>query len=435
MNKSGILKKFKFAIIITLSIIMIGSIFIPFMSTPTFASADDTNTSEDNQPSTIEVVSYLDIFENYYEIATEQLQENNLDMPFTLEQFCEGYYSHEYDIALYTDKVVDYAIEYTEKYLKAENSLSLMSSGSSSSSSGTADYILTSYTNYTVTPQSAFRRAPDYDGYDTQTFDYSTLQVGDIVHESETVFFDTGHTAIISDIAHDSYYGDYIQTIEAVAPNVSYGILDDNRMVNYGVMILRVVDASAAQRQSAVYFAERQIGKPYSLNTLRLNTSINSSQWYCSELVYAAYNYAGIDIGVRKDEYGFDYTMQLGCLPWDIYYSYNTYDKGVKGPNYIDIQLLYGPRWQVRIFNNTGGPKTVYYNSKMAFEGDAKNWTGLSDVKTTGNLASGDYETVTITENWFATDIAISVIVGGKRYVTYAHNLSSTYYTMSIFYN
>lgn len=108
----------------------------------------------------------------------------------------------------------------------------------------------------------------------------------------------------------------------------------------------------------------------------------------------------------------------------------------MKGANYIDIQLLYGPHWQVRIFNNTGSGRTVYYNSKMAFEDDARDWsTDLVDVKSI-YLASGAYTTVTITENWFATDIAISVIIDGERYVTYAHNLKTDpYTTMSIFYN
>lgn len=328
--------------------------------------------------------------------------------------------------------VIECVIEYVETFSSTENDISITPS---SSSSETADYILTSYTNYAVAPQSAFRRAPDYNGYDTQTFDYSSLQVGDIVHESETILMDSGHTAIISDVAHDSYYGDYIQTIEAVKPYVSYGILDDDRMVNYGVMILRVVDATATQRQTAVDFMEQQIGKPYSLNIFRLNTSINSTEWYCSELVYAAYKYVGIDISASTDKNGFDYAASLSCLPWAIYYSYNTYDKCVKGANYIDIQLLYGPRWQVRIFNNTGSGRTVYYNSKMAFEDDARDWTGLNDEESI-YLASGAYTTVTITENWFATDIAISVIIDGERYVTYAHNLTTDPYTkMSIFYN
>lgn len=71
----------------------------------------------------------------------------------------------------------------------------------------------------------------------------------------------------------------------------------------------------------------------------------------------------------------------------------------------------------------------------MAFEDDARDWTGLNDEESI-YLASGAYTTVTITENWFATDIAISVIVDGERYVTYAHNLTTDpYTTMSIFYN
>lgn len=439
MDKCSFAKKIKLITIVTLCTIMFTLLCIPSLSATVSANAETSN-GEKEEKSTTEVISYLDVFENYYDIASERLLENDVEMPFTFEQFCEGYYSHEYDIAHYTEYVVGYATSYVESYSTMNNDMIALepldsSSGSSGSSSGDADYILHSYYNYSVTPASAFTREPDYDGYDTQTFDYSTLQVGDIVHESETAFFDTGHTAIISDTAHNSDYGKYIQTIEAVGSGVSYGMLDDNRMVNFGVMIIRVVGATESQRQSAVSFMRGQIGKPYSLNPIRLNKSYSSEEWYCSELVYAAYNSVGIDVGVRKNQYGADYLMLLGCLPWDIYYSYNTYDKCMKGANYIDIQVLYGPRWQIRVFNNTGANRTISYNSKMCFEDDAKNWKGLSNINTV-YVKSGLYsDPFRISENWFATDIAISVVINGKRYVTYAHNLSDDPYTMKIFYN
>lgn len=173
-------------------------------------------------------------------------------------------------------------------------------------------------------------------------------------------FYLTRDTAIVSDTDHASDYGNYVQTIEAVGSGVRYGVLDDTRMVNFGVVILRVVGATESDRRTAIYFAQGQIGKPYELNTFRLNMAYNSSMWYCSEMVYAAYKYTGIDIGVKKDASGRNIYLDKGCLPADIYNSYNTYNKCIVNRNYIDVQLVYGGKWQVRIYNNTGFGQTVY---------------------------------------------------------------------------
>jgi len=64
-----------------------------------------------------------------------------------------------------------------------------------------------------------------------------------------------------------------------------------------------VSTASPSQRQSAVDFAEDQLGKPYQPCPLQKDPSPDSDSWYCSELVWAAYYQAGIDI----DQDGWDY--------------------------------------------------------------------------------------------------------------------------------
>lgn len=115
------------------------------------ASAETIEEQYDEQ-STIEVVSYLDVFEDYYDIAKERLLEENIEMPFTFVQFCEGYYSHEYDIMLYTDYVVDYATSYIARYQNTYNDAIAYDIGPSGSSSSDADYILTTKIDYDVTP-------------------------------------------------------------------------------------------------------------------------------------------------------------------------------------------------------------------------------------------------------------------------------------------
>lgn len=81
--------------------------------------------------------------------------------------------------------------------------------------------------------------------------------------------------------------------------------------------------------------------------------------------------------------------------------------------------------WTIDLTNNTGGGRTFYYNKKMCFEGDAKNWTGLSDIGQV-YLANGatTSEPLKISENAFADSIAISYLDGTDRKIFYALDLN-----------
>ena len=417
----------RFFALVTILFVSLGFVFPTTTNSQGSAFAVEKPKTETSFSDTIEVLSYVDVFEEYYDLAKEKIIGNIGVMPFTFEQYCEGYYSYNYSIAYYTDLVVEYA----EKYILNKNeNISLYDSGSSNPEE--ADYILTSFNNYVVTPKSVFKREPNYSGYNGNVFDYTTLKNGDIIYETKT-FLSTGHTAIISDISHQSEYGYYVQTIEAVQPWVSFGMLDDNRMVQFGVIILRVFGATATQSAEAVSFCFGQVGKPYSLNLLRHNLSYDSAGWYCSELCYAAYKNVGIDIGMKKSKYGLEETISLGCVPGDIYAGYNTYEKCILNGYFVDIQLVCGDRWQVRIINNTGISLYISYNKTMCFENDAKNWSlsNTNDIR----INNGSSTTVTIKENWFATDIAVCVPVGNNKYITYAHDLSDDPYSMRVYYS
>lgn len=397
-------------------------IFLSVNKTKTRALADTNDGLQTN-----EVLSYTDVFESYYNQAVKEVNDEGVIMPFSFDEFCESYYSYEYDITTFSNFFVDFTIEYVQDYPNAGISTY------DSSSSQTADYILNSLTDYAITPASEFRCIPNYSGYEGQHFNYSLLIKGDLINETKTTW-STGHTAMIVDTNHASVYGSYVQTIEAVGCGVSYGILDDNRMVRYGINIMRVDGASESQRNNAIYFIRKQLGVKFSLVPTRLNKSINSTEWYCSELCYAAYKYAGIDIGVVKSTSGNDIYLKLGCIPADIYESYRTFEKCIINANYVDIQLVYGAKWHVLIRNNTGRTITVQYNGKMCFAGDAKDWKGLGTIKTVV-LSNGGSATVRITENWAATSVAISNVYNGTRYISYAYFLGNNPYNMSIFYS
>lgn len=80
--------------------------------------------------------------------------------------------------------------------------------------------------------------------------------------------------------------------------------------------------------------------------------------------------------------------------------------------------------WNIEVSNNSNSTMRVIYNTKMCFEDDAKNWTGLTDIDYF-ELQAGQSKVVNVETNVFATHIAFSYIVNGKRYVTYANELDS----------
>lgn len=59
----------------------------------------------------------------------------------------------------------------------------------------------------------------------------------------------------------------------------------------------------------------------------------------------------------------------------------------------------------------------------MCHKGDAENWTNLVDIANI-TIPSKGSRTVAITENWFATSIAVSYVVDGTRVITFADGLN-----------
>lgn len=69
----------------------------------------------------------------------------------------------------------------------------------------------------------------------------------------------------------------------------------------------------------------------------------------------------------------------------------------------------------------------------MCSTDDARRWSNLRDLASV-YVPDGSYVTVTISENWFATDIALSTVTGGSRYITYSHDLKENPHVMNVFY-
>ena len=103
-------------------------------------------------------------------------------------------------------------------------------------------------------------------------------------------------------------------------------------------------------------------------------------------------------------------------------------------PEYLQLKLLSRSGfivydWLVRIYNPNPYAAHVTYNSKMCFESDAKNFTGLKDLVTV-TIPSYSSIAVTIkgngTAGWITTSIDYSYCGQGYRRVACANGLSGS---------
>lgn len=163
----------------------------------------------------------------------------------------------------------------------------------------------------------------DYAPLSYSAYDWSDVQPGDIMF-SEGGFgvgdVTSGHCAIVEGWAVNDWGQKYVRVIEAGQFGVSYGIIDDNRIEKESLTIMRVNNSSAQQRQEAVWFAQDQLGKGYSIPIfLSEDVDHDASAWYCSELVWAAYENQGINVQLNSH-----YKADIpGIIPWEVYY-YNS---------------------------------------------------------------------------------------------------------------
>ncbi len=125
----------------------------------------------------------------------------------------------------------------------------------------------------------------------------SNVKKGDIIFEAAGGFGITAHVGIVEGIYSRPGGGQYIRIIEAIDKGVVRSILDDTRIDERKGTVLRVKNASSTTINRAVSFCVGELGSKYSLDFAK-DTSSSETDWYCSELVWAAYKNQGIDIEV-----------------------------------------------------------------------------------------------------------------------------------------
>jgi len=384
------------------------------------------------------VLSYEDIFQQYYDLTVAKLNAQNKVVDFTIADFRDNYYESNLRLD-----------EYVESYLSTpviEESapralVPLRASGSSSdekyilkgniSNPKNSDGSANPNFDPATTPTSAIQRNISY----ASSAAYNRVSNGDIVIETHTSQFNMGHAAFVYNTTKNaagklSGRSTYIQTIEAVGGGVQFGFLDDDRMTKFGVVIVRPKDMYGSTVSNAKYFIYEQLGKPYYLPTSQgsYQTSLYSAHWYCSELVYAAYYYAGKTIASP--------TSGGWIWPWNIQWSNKV--EFVSYNNTLDIEYMgkTNGKFKLRIYNKTGSTQEVYYNSKKCFKDDAKNWKNLSDYQNNHfSLQDGKSKDVLISSNWFADAFAVSFVSNSKRYITYASDINDSTLRMSIYKN
>lgn len=233
---------------------------------------------------------------------SESLEERGVTVQTPLEDFIDGFNSSdgltidEYSSRLIdeevaasgiTDSLISNNEAIAEEYIAEHGQAAGESPETRSSGGAWYDYIGKQSVSL---PQKA-----DYSRYNI----LSTVQKGDVVSETKGLVASiTGHIAIVEgkfwDSAHSQYY---IRTVEANGEGVVRGVLDDDRKDERGTNIYYVRTASSSQKNGAVSFCIGQIGKPYSLEfpLTQCSYSSSTSNWYCSELVWAAYYNQGIN--------------------------------------------------------------------------------------------------------------------------------------------
>lgn len=418
-------------------VLIMFSFFFGNLLIPTASSIKSQTITQKNRSAQVDnyvgqqILSYELVYQYYYNKAVSSLS-NESKAKVSLEDFINAYRNQNLSIYEFTDS---FSLE-SLKYDGEDKTNKEVSISSLEIISPDANYILGADSAIaSKTEKKYYRYQPTY-----LACDYSQLNDGDIIYESQSPS-PTKHCAFIYDSEHDGYYGNYVQTIEAVAGGVQYGFLDDQRMIDYGVVIYRVYRASELNVVSrAKKFIIKQVGKPYSIDFTKTDTDENESEWYCSELVYAAYFAGGMNIA-STSSYNFDPTT-TALLPVQLTWGMFNGIVTIVSEN-VDISISSftsaswnNSYWTIKVYNPNYYAISIQYNSKMCNDIDAKEWTSLSDIKTI-SLDGRKSTTVDIKQNWFATAVTFSYVNynTNKRYITYGTQLTKGVYTMQVGYN
>ena len=220
-----------------------------------------------------------DEFRSGYSQISSYADRMNIPFSMTYDEFVTAYSAKQYkDVQSYVNAYME-VLQPTNRFSRSMRVLR--------SSNNTEETWY--YNTGAILPNDA---KPNYSKYNL----YNTVRKGDIIFEANGGYGITGHIAIVEGKYYDSNKGVYyIRLIEAISDGVVRSCLDDTRVDYKDAYVYRVTSASSNQINNALNFCIGELGSSYSLD-LQKDTSASETDWYCSELVWAAYINQGIDI-------------------------------------------------------------------------------------------------------------------------------------------
>ena len=235
-----------------------------------------------------------------YESFYLHLEENELTYDISIEDFYESYCRGNYQSA--EDYLNDCIDEISNITLASQTSLGTEKDHSSERSAISNTENARWYYNTGLTPT----QKPVYSRYNL----LNIVQKGDIIHESGNHHLH--HAALVEGIYYSAEYSQYyIRLLEVIgyssgegqADGVCRSILDDDRFDHREATVLRLKDEykTDAVINSAIAFFISQIGKPYDIDFIGHSPSADELDWYCSQLVWAAFYNQGVNL---EDFYG-----------------------------------------------------------------------------------------------------------------------------------
>ena len=278
------------------------------------------------------------------------------------------------------------------------------------------------------------------------------LRVGDIVWdtissvEQDPINIVT-HMALISNTCKRGYtednygnrkYFNFVETIEAFSSGVRFGFLDDDRILECGTVVLRVGLYMQNVRDSAVNFMLHQYGEPYDLDLTNNYPVPDSSRnkWFCTQLVFAAYYNAGLDItevisdsfdpvvddnGIIRTQIVADH---IARGRWT--YSVGFYDAYLE--QFVSVSKYSN---QFELTNLSGKPYNVSYAGSLYFWNDAlKNYKTI--CKKNVSVPDNSTVAVNISNNLLANTAALYAKDGTAMYTTLAHHFADCWFNSYI---
>ncbi|HHT67106.1 MAG TPA: hypothetical protein GX010_02640 [Erysipelotrichaceae bacterium] len=350
-----------------------------------------------------------------FEYYIDYLNQNDRITNYAFEEFEKNYYSN-----FFSESITNYICSISRGEKNQSQSNSELHTGSADGK------FQLGCSRENPTSGSRFQNGVPF--YNTNFYD--RLQKGDIFLENDLSH--CYHVGIVTDLDYPvtqfSSQNTYIQVIEAIdnSSGVQFGYLDDQRIIENKFEIYRYYQGITDYQFNLIYaFLDEQIGDDYKLHN-HVQTSYYCNDWYCGELVYAAYYYAGINIAPSFTDLNSSFligtTICNGITAERIHL-----DKDL----FLILQMVRKnfSSYTIRIINCSNFYISAYYNSKMCFENDAKNWVNLNDIHCT-DIFSYSYVEVSISMNWFATHVTTSFCLINlnrkERLITYANELSDT---------